>query len=209
MAQSSSDSGMELVLDNRRLVVAFVLLVFVCGIFFILGFIEGKRQGVAVAERSFRAQSASQAADPGKMKEEPRPLPAKALENPVARDSSAQLQWYDSVSKNEPPSATLIPPPAAKPPQKTEPDAASPPPSPAAGAQLNYTVQIGAFHLREDAEKRGELLKGKGYSYVIEPPARAGDFFLVKVGKYKSRAEAQAIKLKLQKDGFNTFIKTF
>jgi cell division protein FtsN len=209
MAQSSSDSGMELVLDNRRLVVAFVLLVFVCGIFFILGFMEGKRQGVAVAERSFPAQPASQAADPGQRKQEPRPLPTKAPEGPVAHDSGAQLQWYDSVGKNEPPSAKLIPPPAAKPPQKTQPAAASPPPEPPTAAQLNYTVQIGAFHLREDAEKRGELLKEKGYSYVIEPPAKAGDFFLVKVGKYKSRAEAQAIKLKLQKDGFNTFIKTF
>jgi cell division protein FtsN len=208
MAQSSSESGMELVLDNRRLIVAFVLLVFVCGIFFILGFIEGKRQGAAVAERNVIAQPPTQSADLGQQKrEEPRPVSTKGPDIPAARDSGAPLQWYDNVSKNEPPNASLAPPPNSlqKPPTAKN---SGPPPS-AGSAPVTYTVQIGAFHLREDAEKRGEILKEKGYQFVIESPAKAGDFYLVKVGNYKSRAEAQAVRLKLQKDGFNTFIKTF
>ena len=208
MAQSSSDSGMELVLDNRRLIVAFVLLVLVCGVFFILGFIEGKRQGVAIAARNVPSQSASQTSISYPPKEEGnRPVPAKSPEDARAGETGAPLQWYDNVSKNEPPPSKLVPPTPTQP-SKAAPAEPETRPTAAASGPVTYAVQIGAFRSKEEAEKRGEVLKEKGYQFVIEPPIKAGDLFLVKVGKYKSRADAQAAKLKLQKDGFNTFIKT-
>ena len=42
----SRDAGTELILDNRKLILAFGALAVVCGAFFVLGFIEGKRQGI-------------------------------------------------------------------------------------------------------------------------------------------------------------------
>ena len=45
MMDDASESGLELVLDNRKIVIGFVLLIFICGCFFVIGFIEGKRQG--------------------------------------------------------------------------------------------------------------------------------------------------------------------
>jgi cell division protein FtsN len=211
MAQSSAETGLELVLDNRRLIVAFVLLVLVCGTFFILGFIEGKRQGSEALARNTPSQAVPESVSDQQRNEGTRPIPPKAPETPAARESGAPLQWYGNVGKSEPPAAKIAPPPPPKPAVKAGAEETGTATSAAASAAgpLNYTVQIGAFHLREDAEKRGDLLKAKGYPYVIEPPAKAGDYYLVKVGQYKTRAEAQATKLRLQKDGFTTFIKTF
>jgi cell division protein FtsN len=193
---------------NRRLIIAFVLLVLVCGVFFLLGFIEGKRQGVAVAAREVASQPASQTADSSRPKEEGgRPASAKAPESTAAGETGAPLQWYNNVSKEEPPATKLVPPAPVQPP-KTAAAAQETKPTAADSGPITYAVQVGAFRNREDAEKRGDLLKEKSYQFVIEPPVKAGDLFLVKVGKFKSRADAQAAKLKLQKDGFNTFIKT-
>jgi cell division septation protein DedD len=40
------DPGRELVLDNRKLIIVFGLLIGICCCAFVLGFIEGKRQGI-------------------------------------------------------------------------------------------------------------------------------------------------------------------
>ena len=44
MERYPAQPGYELVLDARRLIIACVLVIFVCGVFFVLGFVEGKRQ---------------------------------------------------------------------------------------------------------------------------------------------------------------------
>ena len=62
MDDQSAEPGFEFVLDNRKLIVVFLLLISFCGGFFVLGFMEGKRQGMqeaslAAAEDASRADS--------------------------------------------------------------------------------------------------------------------------------------------------------
>ena len=45
MIENETESGFELVLDNRRLIGAFVVFIVICGCFFVLGYATGKRQG--------------------------------------------------------------------------------------------------------------------------------------------------------------------
>jgi cell division protein FtsN len=81
---------------------------------------------------------------------------------------------------------------------------------PRAGAASNvtYSVQVGAFRQRREAEAKATALRERNYEYVIEPTEGAEPLFLLKVGRYESRAEAVAMGLRLKRDGFSTFIKT-
>ena len=94
MNQTGADSGTEFVLDNRKLIITFLVLVVVCGAFFVIGFMEGKRQ--AVPTRVERTPS-----DPAAGTEaQARGPDAKAADRPTEstpiedRSGSAQLDWY-------------------------------------------------------------------------------------------------------------------
>jgi len=210
--EKQPDSGLEFVLDNRGLIVTFGLLVLICGVFFVLGFVEGKRQGAAAAAKT---PTEIKAADLDKTAiEVPQPKPAappekspsstpaaKAAENTGTQAVKDQLDWYSNVGKRGQESAKIEPPKTT-----AHPDAAKPV---AAPAGVTYTVQIGAFRKQEDADKIAAVLKTKGYEYKIDPPVEPGQpLYLLKVGKYASRAEAVASALKLKKDGFSVFVKT-
>ncbi len=202
MENRSQDSGLELVLDNRGLIVTFALLIFVCGLFFVLGFIEGKRQGAAA---SVKTESEIKSSDADKrLGSAPGDKP---VENAGADAVKDQLDWYSNVAKRGQAAAKMEPPakstPVAEPGHPEASTGASP------TVRSGYTVQVGAFRKREDAEKKAEMLKAKGYQYVIDPPAGPEQpLYLLKVGQYNSRAEAVAVSLRLKKDGFSTFIKT-
>ncbi len=204
MKDNASDSGLELIVDNRKLIVAFALLIIVCGVFFLLGFMEGKRQGAVLAATpgsvgGIAAESLKGAAAAPAGKEE--------VNSEVARAGKDQLDWYEKVNKPGEPDSRLVEPPVTARVQSSQKSAAGKAAdvSPATA----YTVQVGAFRKREDAEKRAEMLKTKGYAYTIESPSDpAQSLYHIKVGKFNSRADAVATALRLKRDGFSTFIKT-
>jgi len=201
MDNRSSDSSLEFVLDNRGLIVTFALLILICGVFFVLGFVEGKRQGAAAAKISAEVKLPDQERSTNEI-----PAPKTAV-NPGSQTSKEQLDWYSNVNKRGKESARLEPPLTAVKPGHSQPDTRKAAPN--ASSRATYTVQVGAFRKREDAEKRAEMLKAKGYECVIEAPVEPTQpLYLLKVGKCSSRAEAVAISVRLQKDGFSTFIKT-
>ena len=215
--EKQPDSGLEFILDNRGLIVTFGLLIVVCGVFFVLGFVEGKRQGAAAAVKTAtelksadpdRSATEIPSAKPADVEKIPTNTPAaKSGENSGAQAVKEQLDWYSNVSKRGQESAKLEPPKTTVNPQPGQRDvrkAAATAPS-----NATYSVQIGAFRKLEDADKIGAVLKAKGYEYRIDPPVEPGQpLYLLKVGNYGSRAEAVASALRLKKDGFNTFIKT-
>ena len=62
------------------------------------------------------------------------------------------------------------------------------------GAGTLFSVQVGAFSSKSNAGELAEKLKAKGYqAYTVSETARAGGVILyrVRVGKYKSRSEAE------------------
>ena len=73
---------------------------------------------------------------------------------------------------------------------------------------VTYSVQVGAFRVRREAETKGKMLKAKGFECRIDLPETPDDLYLVKVGRFSSRAEAKAMQLRLKKSGENNaFIK--
>lgn len=202
MDNRSPDSGLELVLDNRGLIITFALLIFVCGIFFVLGFIEGKRQGAAAS-----AKTTTEVKPPETATSSVAPGASQPAANSGAEAVKEQLDWYSNVAKRGQAAAKLESLKTATNPVADQPEVAKG--AAPLTAKLTYTVQVGAFRKREDAESRAKTLEAKGYQYLIDPPVEPErPLYLLKVGKYNSRAEAVAVALRLKKDGFSTFIKT-
>ncbi len=83
---------------------------------------------------------------------------------------------------------------APKPAQKSTPAATIAPPG--AG---RYTVQFAAWMTKSKAEAEAQLLSGAGYDAYVADATFGGDhWYLVRVGRYDSRAQAQEIVAKLQ-----------
>ncbi len=212
MENRAPESGLELVLDNRKLIVAFVLLIAICGCFFILGFVEGKRQGIQETTRNSasvapasKSDSKDQAGEPGQ----------KAPEDRAAKE---QLDWYKSVNSPGEPAKTLVKPPAesakttapSKPAKeaaaKSAPSAAAAATStPPSSSKTVYSVQVGVFKNRDKVEAVAKLLKSKGYQSYIEP--YDSGIYSLRVGRFDSRAEAVALSRRLKADGFAALIK--
>jgi cell division protein FtsN len=194
---------------------AFVVLIAVCGGFFVLGFIEGKRQG---------HQAGMQAAAEVGPIERPAAAPAQLAQAETARDSEPAksetedqpLNWYKNVNRQEeePEPAARIAANTAKQPEAK----AAPPPEPSSkpkteasalsSGPTSYSVQVGAFVKREEAEIRGRELRSKGFEYRIESPVPPSQFYFVKVGKFDTRADAVSMQIRLKESGFSCFIKT-
>ena len=101
MVDNSSDSGYELVLDNRRLIVAFIVLILFCGCFFVIGFVEGKRQGYQAGSQSAAESAAKPVAD--EAKEPERPAVVADSGTPAVKENAEKqrLNWYKNVSGQE------------------------------------------------------------------------------------------------------------
>jgi cell division protein FtsN len=78
-----------------------------------------------------------------------------------------------------------------------------------AAAPSGYTVQVGAFRQKSEAETKARQLKAKGFESRIEPPESPEDLYLIQVGRFKSRADAVAMQLRLKKSGFASFVKAY
>jgi cell division protein FtsN len=206
------DPGRELVLDNRKLIIIFGLLIGICCCAFVLGFIEGKRQGI---------QEGNQAAGESLQKTMPETAPAEpggtAQESaestrPKQDLTSQQLDWYQNVSR---PDGTKETNAKTAGPKHSTPAVSAPakPVSaeqskPAAAEQaVVYSVQVGAFKQKRQLDARAQMLRQKGFHVWTEGPRAPDNLYLLKVGKFRSRAEAAAMQLRLKRAGFSSFIK--
>jgi cell division septation protein DedD len=123
------------------------------------------------------------------------------------------LDWYKRINRRggEPQSisSTTASDSAAKTAAAKPATASVPQNKPQAKAEpITYAVQVGAFKSEHELELRAEELRKKGFECRIEPPQTPGQFYLLKVGRFHSRADAVAMLLRLKKGGFPGFIKT-
>ena len=95
MDQPGAESGTEFVLDSRKLIIVFFLLIGCCGVFFILGFREGKRQAIQVAAAVTPpgATRATPAVEPDSKQARER-ADAEAGQDKSVRE---QLDWFNRV----------------------------------------------------------------------------------------------------------------
>ncbi len=76
------------------------------------------------------------------------------------------------------------------------------------GQDTFHTVQVGAFTNYDNAEKFIEELRKKGYDvYSVLCMLSGKKLCRVRIGKFETRGEAEALKKKLEKDGY--FAKIF
>jgi cell division protein FtsN len=228
MAERDADSGIELVLDNRKFIIAFVVLIAICGCFFVIGFIEGKRQGTQEGIPQVATSEPKTSRDEAQSEETKTGDTAATAKPAQEGTEEQQLNWYKNVNRKEgepevtqqkaasspTPKATepvSAPKPAGEPSKKpvAEPEVKSAPQqTTASSGPVTYSVQVGAFRVRQEAENKGKMLKAQGFDCRIDVPKTSEDLYLLKVGKYSSRADAVAMQLRLKKSGIASFIKT-
>jgi cell division protein FtsN len=219
MEQPGTEAGTELVLDNRKLIVGFVLLAALCGACFVIGFMEGKRQATQAKMDSMplaappaeptEGLASGLSKSPGKTQD----IPAKD------RSIREQLDWYKNVQgsgtgaakaaiKADGTTSTPVAPKSAAPAPEPKGSNILPPAVAVPAAKVSYSVQVGAFRQLKEAEATVAGLKAKGFEAVIDPPKSEKQLYLVKVGQYELRADAIAMQHKLTKAGISCFIKT-
>ena len=212
--EENTDSGLELVLDNRKLIVAFVLLMALCAAFFLFGFVEGKKQALHSEALSTGATSPLDAPS-----EEGSPSVTAVGEEETVEGET--LDWYKNAQsksgeaalpaeeKAEAPEQAADPPEprVAEPVKRPQgaPAVAAPASSP--GGET-YSVQLGAFKDRNSARDTVAALRSRGYNFRFDPPSGGGTLYRLKVGRFKTRGEAKSMQLKLKNDGFSSFIAT-
>jgi cell division protein FtsN len=204
MEDRGVESGLEFVLDNKKLIIAFLVLISVCCFFFVYGFVLGKHQGFRDGTQSAAVSVPSTNSAGTPIKESPA---AVALESnapeKVARPEEQPLDWYKNVNQEKEEAKIKSPPPKkAKEPADISKSQVLP------ETPITYSVQIGAFRQKHEAELKAQSLKAKGFDYRIESPHPPEQLYLLKVGKFGARADANAMQLRLKKSGFVCFVKT-
>lgn len=206
MTEHEMESGFELVLDNRKLIVIFAIAIVICGCFFVVGFMAGKRQGM-IGAISIADSMTGPAMEQTSLSDEP--VDGVDADVPALTADTVQqdLDWYQSANKK------TGDPVGLQPPKESSLKKSTTPKPPAAGSKTTtwpttYSVQVGAFKQRPEAETHSRDILSKGFESRIEPPESSGKLYLVKVGKFNTRAEAVGMRDRLKKKGFSCFVKT-
>ncbi len=208
MERHSTQSGYDLVLDIRRLIIGFAVLILVCGIFFLLGFVEGKRQAVQSSLREAGIPAPTVLPEPPKA-DLAAASPASGARKTTEDKAGAQLDWYDAVSETPKSKASeQKAPTAGTPAVRSSPKPLAPSLAPKTSKRVTYSCQVGAFSQQKEAEAKLSSVKARGYSPFIEAPRSPKEYFLLKVGRFNTRAEAAEMQLRLKRDGIASFIKT-
>jgi cell division septation protein DedD len=194
----------------RYLVLIFLVLVAMCGVFFSAGFIVGRN------ERSLHSAPPTEVVTtPGVVPPTVNPPPdttaAAPGTNPAAPNTVPESEVIPPGPEAAPGPAVGKPPEAAPPapqptPKADQPETAPPP----ADMGKGITLQVLAMHTKQDAESVVTVLKGKGYPVFLLTPenAHADDsLYRVLVGPFKTRDEAEKARDRLKDDGFKPFIR--
>jgi cell division protein FtsN len=204
MADRAVESGLEFVLDNKKLIIIILTLMLICGGSFVLGFIEGKRQGAHESNQSATAIVPSSLPENAPPPATPAVTESQAgAESERAGSEEQHLDWYKSVNGQEQEAKLDSPKKTAE----SSVDAKKNPPILHADS-ITFSVQVGAYRQKHDIEIKAQELRTKGFDCRIEPPNPPEQLYFLKVGKFSSRSDAIAIQLRLKKNGFNSFIKT-
>jgi cell division septation protein DedD len=132
--------------------------------------------------------------------------PAPVVQEPVAE--KAPVPPVPAVKERDPVAPTPAPRDSTPAPVVPAPRPAQPTsvPAPAAAAQPSdptgpgYAVQVAAYRDRRDADTLAKQLTAKGYPAFVMDPVKgtSTSLFRVRVGKYKTLKDAEAIEARLQ-----------
>jgi DedD protein len=131
--------------------------------------------------------------------------PPETLNEPIPfiEDSSVSLASRSPEERPSPAQSTAPPaaPRSSEPPTLPAPRAAiAPTPDPSEGA---FVVQVAAFRQRTEADSVARRLAARGYPVFVTTVTSGGTaqaFYRVRVGKYGSLQEAEAVARRLEKE---------
>ena len=73
----------------------------------------------------------------------------------------------------------------------------------------SFSIQVGAFSKRENAERLSENLRKKGYDVFVEKSYENDKLiYRVKVGRFDTKKGAEEEAVKLKKEGFSVKIRS-
>ena len=224
MSAPTNDEGFrEIQLNGKQLVFLFMAATVMLVVTFLLGVLVGK-DSRSDREPTQEAANTQIAADPGAA-----PAPAPQTSTPPATEPPAppdELTYAERLQKDTPPRETLkpAPPPVAEP-SRVEPaprprQAPTPAPTsapvrtpqgviasksgPAATAPTGpgFAVQVMIFPTRQEADTLAKRLAAKGYPAFVMDPVKGAPkvFYRVRVGKYRTRKDAEEMQARLEKN---------
>jgi cell division septation protein DedD len=210
-ADTPDDGFHEIQLNGKQLVFLFMAATVVSVVIFLCGVLVG---------RGVRTERAATSADAGTAAIEPTPQAAAPATPAAGSDPTTaappptvdDLSYFNRLDKQTPTVEELKAPPAAAPnvvasmaPPKSPPPspaaATVSQPTPAAPAGDGYAIQVAAMLAHGDADAMAKRLSSKGYNAFIVPlgqttPTR----YRVRVGKFKTKHEAEVVAARLQKE---------
>ena len=215
--------GGDRVLESRHLVMLFLSVVLLCGVFFTLGYVMGHTQYGAAPVHAENVPT------------HPTPAPAQPKKSPL-RDTSVPAPTtkspcdssWDNCTTNPPEEKPVVTPAPSKSKPKAEPipnakvsgpttpvpipgAAAKSPSSPAKNtappvSKNGIILQVAAVKQQRDAmQMADELMKKKFAAFVVD--SKADGFYHVQVGPYADKASAEAARHALEDAGFKAIIK--
>jgi len=114
--------------------------------------------------------------------------------------------YYNMVKEKAPLSFEARSAPAVAPSIQSSP--ARNAPSPIAGAD-RYSVQVGSFKNKRNADKLVKKLAARGYESYVEIPVFSGDkFYRVRVGKFSSKEATSKTASRLESEGYRVKVCT-
>jgi DedD protein len=212
-----AEQDREISLSTTTILGIFFALALLCAVFFGFGYSMGRKSAQPVSgtssEVTTRSENTSSKPSPGS----PATPSTSSAGRPSAGESQAAIMPLDSpnpVSEDSPrvpiPVKAAVPSPRSEVPADLPPRAAIKPAGiiPVAAALPSpgsSVVQVAAMSHQEDADVVAVDLKRRGYTVAIrrEPQDK---LFHVQIGPFSNKKEADAMRQRLQTDGYNNAI---
>jgi DedD protein len=216
--QTQDDGFHEIQLNGKQLVFLFMaatvvsVVIFLCGVLVGRG-VRAERAGVAEDTTALGTVSAAETTP-----QQPAPVstPPPAGSDPTAAappPAVDDLSYFNRLEKSNQPAEHLKPVPeqpeqsarAAAPPPVPPPKESPQPVQRAASAPepagQGYALQVAALRERNEADAVANRLVSKGYTaYVLAPASGTPSVFRVRIGKFRTRREAETVATKLQQE---------
>jgi cell division septation protein DedD len=213
MAKNLKRSGGDRVLESRHLVLLFLSVVLLCGVFFTLGYVMGHTQyGGSVHAADVPAATHPQPLSATPKTKQPSTAPSTTADKGGWGDDPAKTDDTGVSTESKPAPAPKSVPVASTP---SSPKAKSVPlvekqpakynPPPTVGKN-SIVLQVAAVKQQRDAlEMADELQKKKFPAFILN--SQTDGYIHVQVGPYPDKASAEAARRALEQAGFKAIIK--
>lgn len=209
LAVEAPDDGFhEIQLNGKQLVFLFMAATVVSVVIFLCGVLVGR--GVRAERAATNTETSPATIEPTPQAAATTPAAPPAGSDPTTAappPTVDDLSYFNRLEKQTPAVEELKAAPAAAPnvaaaiaPPKSAPVAVSQPAA-AAPAGDGYAIQVAAMLDHGDADAMAKRLSSKGYNAFIVPLGQTSPpRYRVRVGKFKTKHEAEVVAAKLQKE---------